>query len=1809
MSSEVIASALESDLRLLSSEARRADGLASQLTGWLSGPEHPQIKEAAERAILRLRSFGAREDSLEHLRNSKDVLRPFVMAIESKSSKLICLSLVSVQKLVAADAIALDGLLIVIQDMEQVERMHDEAVQLKILQTALTLMQSTTLAQNEEGIAMVLGICFRLLANAKNTDSVTNTAAATVRQAVALVFDHVLVEMKQNGSTASTESASPVPSNPGSVKATDTPRGSKSPRGNGTTNAALKLLDDLCMMATASEGMLKWLKAPALPRPFVLDLLDFVLGNSAAVFRSIPAFEHALLVRACQLLTTQLQNLLDPACEPALQQADLKIVLRVVRTVLRHFYRQLKTKCGVFIEALLAGTQPSCSLWQRISVMQVMRQLCADAYFLLFLYTTYDAKENKLFVLHNMVQRFAEIVDKVTAGSSESPQDDDAVNAVATLYHNKAHGKDWTLDNDYGSAPADTAAAYLAMLSIDCLLNTVAALEKLTDVAVDGVAVTPDAASAGGKQEVDKEVALGMCQATWRMVLNAVSQLLARCSSEEIILHLLKGYQSFTQALGILELKEARDAYLSSLCSFALSSKMAEDVDLDLPMSPASTTTTSDTESVSSKPKGSSGKAAPPPAPSDPSEGVVLTPKNVHALRTLFNIAHRLHHLLGPAWVLVLDILNTLDKILQSPRTTTQEISNSSTIGARPSDLAILSTAASQLFESTRDMSTDAVISIMSALREVSAKMIPEAAKQPGQPKLYALVRMVEVILTNLQRINHLWPIFLSHVMELLSHPKGSIRNAAIEALAKAVVGALSHIKSAVNADHSQAELKPPVIEADGEQTDSAIEQTTDVEGMLMLALGKLYKEDRELDVQMGLLRVILQVLQRHGEQLTSAWVSILELLAAVPQAEEADTVQLAFQSVQLLCSDYMSSLPVQHLRRCVEVAALYGSQQADVNVSLTAISLLWNASDLLGKLYTKARSSSRSSLDAEPLSNGNTGSPAAQLDSEQYQELVRLLYGALQGISSTDNRSEVRNCAVRTLFAVVVSQGNRMSSELWDECLWEILFPLLRAVHHMSVTSSREETKGEVLGRLRGVSVKMLMHHSRNSEQKQWDETLVLALSGMGRLLRAHLPLLVPMQAFPQGWEELMLVVESSMAGGRKEVALAAIAVITTVMQAHGTTKAVSRSMWKRAMRAMDVGVEAAASPQCMVPLQARLELVNAIGQLNAAMHEVFEEDDMRQIFRWLTKFLNNPYSEDDQLVPAGTLPPVQKAAFALFPSLVPLQPPELWPELLNTLIQLLKPHLLEGQQQQQLQQQLHLQLLQQQQLGPGQRQGSFNARGPAAPSSNNNSLHRPALSSLSMERALEIVLQLYKDSAPWEARARTFCPLITVLGKCMATRYTAYSENLWRAAAAVFNSIVNCGLPAVNISYTDQGQEPPRAAWQCLAEVFEWFLLGTRVVALDTVATAEAIEAIDDKSADDSWEAAEASSAASASGAAAVLDPGAVTGAVTGTATPSDAVSTSAQTQNASPEANARNQAAASTSTATPTTDDSSKPQLAAAPQSSSETTSTSLNRLSPSQPTASTSKPTSRNPSRHGSRNPSRDPSFSAATGDTEQSSSDAELEASVVDTLTDAVLTSCSHAPEEVRRRLIGVLDQAIVRPKDRHIPNSAAGIRFSHTCLRKLYVLSSRGVQDSGTQTCLLEVAQLSYPVLLARYSTILGVYSQHIQHNSEGKDRLQLDETLCVLEVCCAMKIAPAVADAVTQSASQQQVVQLCRQLSNREVERSHLLLLYGALSNCINSKEHRVRELVKDTLQLAGNELGLIANDRSTDASECLVR
>ena len=58
--------------------------------------------------------------------------------------------------------------------------------------------------------------------------------------------------------------------------------------------------------------------------------------------------------------------------------------------------------------------------------------------------------------------------------------------------------------------------------------------------------------------------------------------------------------------------------------------------------------------------------------------------------------------------------------------------------------------------------------------------------------RLFALSRMVEVQLYNLGRLHDFWPLLLDHIVELLSDTRAPARLAAIEALNRALIGALA---------------------------------------------------------------------------------------------------------------------------------------------------------------------------------------------------------------------------------------------------------------------------------------------------------------------------------------------------------------------------------------------------------------------------------------------------------------------------------------------------------------------------------------------------------------------------------------------------------------------------------------------------------------------------------------------------------------------------------------------------------------------------------------------------------------------------------------------------------------------------------------------------------------------------------------------------------------------------------------------------------------------------------------------------------
>ena len=70
----------------------------------------------------------------------------------------------------------------------------------------------------------------------------------------------------------------------------------------------------------------------------------------------------------------------------------------------------------------------------------------------------------------------------------------------------------------------------------------------------------------------------------------------------------------------------------------------------------------------------------------------------------------------------------------------------------------------------------------------------------------------------------------------------------------------------------------------------------------------------------------------------------------AVAVDGEMSLMVKAFQSVQLVQSDFVVDLPVDCLQLLVTTVAAFGQQTADTNIALTAVGLLWNIGDFFAR-------------------------------------------------------------------------------------------------------------------------------------------------------------------------------------------------------------------------------------------------------------------------------------------------------------------------------------------------------------------------------------------------------------------------------------------------------------------------------------------------------------------------------------------------------------------------------------------------------------------------------------------------------------------------------------------------------------------------------------------------------------------------------------------------------------------------------------------------------------------------------------------
>ena len=84
----------------------------------------------------------------------------------------------------------------------------------------------------------------------------------------------------------------------------------------------------------------------------------------------------------------------------------------------------------------------------------------------------------------------------------------------------------------------------------------------------------------------------------------------------------------------------------------------------------------------------------------------------------------------------------------------------------------------------------------------------------------------------------------------------------------------------------------------------------------------------------------------------------------------------------------------------------------------------------------------------------------------------------------------------------------------------------------------------------------KILIHHSRDTAEKQWAETRVLTLSGVARVFNNRRQILAGLEEFPRAWALLLEFIEFAALSKSAEVALAALKSFQDIVQDSNETQ-----------------------------------------------------------------------------------------------------------------------------------------------------------------------------------------------------------------------------------------------------------------------------------------------------------------------------------------------------------------------------------------------------------------------------------------------------------------------------------------------------------------------------------------------------------------------------------------------------------------------------------------------------------------------------
>ncbi|MGH0162008.1 UNVERIFIED_CONTAM: hypothetical protein FKN15_042277 [Acipenser sinensis] len=1001
-------------------------------------------------------------------------------------------------------------------------------------------------------------VCFRLHFTKDNITN--NTAAATVRQVVTVVFERMVAEDERHK---------------GIIEQPPAVQGNSNRRSSSTLRPCAKdaymLFQDLCQLVNADAPY--WLAGMTeMTRTFGLELLESVLNDFPQVFLQHQEFSFLLKERVCPLViklfspNIKFRQGSNATSSPApVEKPYFPIcmrLLRVVSVLIKHFFSLLVTECEIFLSLLVKFLDGDKPQWLRAVAVESIHRLCVQPHLLRSFCQSYDMKQHSTKVFRDIVNALGSFIQSLfivpnvgnpaiantpagAAGAGGPPTAQSGPGAAgvsggvtsqpAFEYRGtwipimtvtvQGSAKATYLEMLDKVEPPSIPEGYAMSVAFSCLLDLVrgitSMLEKELGQSVPQTSPDPAMVQKQSSEQSDKEpgtraVWVEMVNACWCGLLAALSLLLDASTDETASENILKAELTMASLCGRLSLVTPRDAFITAICKASLPPHYA----LTLLSSSASTLT--------NKSYSIQGQNVQIISPSSEShqQVVALTAKNIQCMRTLLNLAHCHGAVLGTSWQLVLATLQHLVWILGlkpgsgGALKPGRAVEGPSTVltTAVMTDLPVIANILSRLFESSQHLDDVSLHHLINALCSLSMEAMDMAYGNNKEPSLFAVAKLLETGLVNMDRIEILWRPLTGHLLEVCQHPNSRMREWGAEA-----VTAL--IKSGLIYKH-----------------EPALSQNQRLQLLLLNPLKEL-SNIVHADIRQKQLECVLQILQSQGDSLGPGWPLVLGVIGAIRNDQGESLIRTAFQCLQLVVTDFLPTMPCTCLQIVVDVAGSFGLQNQELNISLTSIGLLWNISDHFfqrGETIENELDKEEAILEKQAKEKGvplnRPFHPAPPFDC-----LWLCLYATL-GELCVDPRPAVRKSAGQTLFSTISAHGTLLQQATWHTVVWKVLFHLLDRVRKSSTTADKEKIESG--------GGNILIHHSRDTAEKQWAETWVLSLAGVARIFNTRRYLLQSLGDFFKAWEVLLGHIQSAALSKNNEVSLAALKSFQEILQ-----------------------------------------------------------------------------------------------------------------------------------------------------------------------------------------------------------------------------------------------------------------------------------------------------------------------------------------------------------------------------------------------------------------------------------------------------------------------------------------------------------------------------------------------------------------------------------------------------------------------------------------------------------------------------------